>query len=421
VKILDAQAGCEAPVYHSEARGPVAFTQDGNLLVSTPKQSQCEVLDIETGRELIRRGLGGQLEGLAVSLDGKRFACVVYFHPSSRPGYRDMQVWDIETGRRLTTLSKPDVRQLATPRSWVGVSLWCGSLFPGSVKLVSKGSPADMAGLKGGDRIISINDQQVSSSHELQRLMASQGVGSTIRLAVERDKSRVQLNVIPAEFPKDKDHLYYRPCLSFTRDGKQIVSGIGVSEDEAEAVVAQIWDAETGHPVRTLKPNPATSECIPFDFRANGGRFAFRTVGERTLNVVDAQTWRQLLAIATDPDSRFELSQDGKYIAFWQAGNAITLLDIETGREGVSLNGHTDQVTFIAFSRDGKRIFTTERGSILRVWDAQSGRELITEELHMEELDSAALSPDGRFLAVTGGNDGVVILKAADWRTPERQ
>lgn len=55
------------------------------------------------------------------------------------------------------------------------------------VKTVLKGSPADDAGLKAGDRLDSVKDTSLDSLSDVARVFGKAGVGDTVKLTVERD------------------------------------------------------------------------------------------------------------------------------------------------------------------------------------------------------------------------------------------
>jgi len=65
----------------------------------------------------------------------------------------------------------------------------------------------------------------------------------------------------------------------------------------------------------------------------------------------------------------------------------------------VTLRGHSDVVSGVAFSLDGKRLATTSQDQTAKVWDAESGKELLTLRGHSGPLEGVAFSPDGRRLA----------------------
>jgi len=74
--------------------------------------------------------------------------------------------------------------------------------------------------------------------------------------------------------------------------------------------------------------------------------------------------------------------------------------DAESGKELLTLRGHSDVVSGVAFSPDGKRLATASNNA--KVWDAESGKELLTQRGHDDVVLDVAFSPDGKRLATAG-------------------
>ncbi len=75
--------------------------------------------------------------------------------------------------------------------------------IPPQVEEVSAGYPAEAAGLKKGDLILSINGKDISTWEELQQIVTN-SQGRELSLKVKRDDETVEINVIPRLF-KDKN------------------------------------------------------------------------------------------------------------------------------------------------------------------------------------------------------------------------
>src|SRR5262249_18547252 len=77
------------------------------------------------------------------------------------------------------------------------------------------------------------------------------------------------------------------------------------------------------------------------------------------------------------------------------------------GRALLTLSGHTDRVSGIAFSPDGTRLATASWDQTAKVWDAAVGRALLTLSGHTDWVYRLAFSSDGTRLAKASG-DGTV-------------
>ena len=79
--------------------------------------------------------------------------------------------------------------------------------------------------------------------------------------------------------------------------------------------------------------------------------------------------------------------------------------DAESGKELLTLRGHTDSVRGVAFSPDGKRLATASYDHTAKVWDAESGKELLTLGAHSNHVSGVAFSPVGKRLATASADN----------------
>jgi GTPase SAR1 family protein/predicted MPP superfamily phosphohydrolase len=87
----------------------------------------------------------------------------------------------------------------------------------------------------------------------------------------------------------------------------------------------------------------------------------------------------------------------------------VRLWDSVTGRARHRLEGHSDQVSSVAWSPDGRTLASGSGDKTIRLWDYANGRTRHTLEGHSDQVLSVAWSPDGRTLA-SGSTDKTIRL-----------
>jgi S1-C subfamily serine protease len=67
---------------------------------------------------------------------------------------------------------------------------------------IEEGGPADKAGLRKGDVILSAADHAVTGVDDLHRCLTEESIGAPVRLEVKRQSEKVVLEVVPAELQR---------------------------------------------------------------------------------------------------------------------------------------------------------------------------------------------------------------------------
>ena len=376
------------------------------------------------------RSLGTRAFSAAFSPDGKRLAVI--------GDNGTVVVWDPATGKELLRLPgsttpgelvsgnrvvySPDGRLLAA----------CDN---NAVKLYDAASGTLVRELSGDQSEV----LAVAISRDGRRI-ASGSLDGKVRIWDTASGS--MLHLLEA-------HTDWIESLDFSPDGKWLASG---SND----YTLKVWDVLTGDLLRNYAGSTAVIDSISFS--PDGTRLAFTDgyihvwrLDQGSLPLPDSIADHELLNLAGGIYVKF--SPDGKFLAAAGGPEEAKLRDAATGRELISLVGHTDWVMGLAFSPDGATLASTSLDGTVRlwsllpgnerltvkgqggaygtriafnpmapefavneddgtatIWDAATGRPKLTLSGHTDGVMAVAFSPDGRRIA-TGSLDATVIVR----------
>jgi WD40 repeat protein/serine/threonine protein kinase len=152
-------------------------------------------------------------------------------------------------------------------------------------------------------------------------------------------------------------------------------------------------------------------------FNADGTRLASTSVDGK-VKIWDATTGRDLLTLKghSGRARNVAFSPDGASLASCGDDRTVRVWDAATGRETFALKGMDHFSGGVAFSPDGTRLAAASADSTVRVWDAKTGAEVLTLEGHKDWAHGVAFSPDGTRLASTSGDRTVKVWDAKTGR-----
>ncbi len=163
-------------------------------------------------------------------------------------------------------------------------------------------------------------------------------------------------------------------------------------------LAGQAWDSASISQIQELLdrhlPKPGQQDLRGFEWY-----YLWRLTHSELLNLSHAG---MVSSVAFSPSGTI-------LVTAGDADQGVKLWDVATGKELMSLKGHTKIVNQVAFSADGKKLATASNDHTARLWEVATGRELAILKPHTAEVSSVAFSPSDKILA-TGSYDKTIKL-----------
>jgi WD40 repeat protein len=429
----------------------VSFSPDGMILAIACDDNKVRLWDISTIDPLgdissqikYLEGKANGISSVTFSPDGKILACIIsryIFHPDYKAydkkgkEKKSIILWDLETGKSLqpfekmeeifTDLSEKEYESIDTI-----VFSHDGKILAGRIEKIlaeSSSFSVKLWDIKTGKLIKTIEDKENQFS-----AIAFSRDDRKIATGCGEYRDRIMLY----DVTEDKTSLFLKDLsntvtsLSFS----DTILACGVMRDmlSTNNITVNLLDIKTGKEINNFETvgegNTFTVFSPDGKLLAAGSKDSELSMTESKIKpienkviLIEADRGKEILQIEALPPMSF--SPDGKILACSDKNNRVKLLDISTGKEILTLKGHSKKINSISFSPSGKIIATGGDDMKIKLWDIISGKEKGTI-ISTGQEDWAIIGEDYRFdstfkgmktIHFVTGNKPVVLLQLKD-------
>ncbi len=386
----------------------VSFSPDGMTLAIACDDNMVRLLDVSTIDSMgdissqIRhlKGKANYISSLTFSPDGKILACIIknyIFNPdyniSGKYKYgkekSSITLWDLQTGKSLPAIEKTDFTDPYEKNEVTDKVIFS---HKGDILAGSGSSSVKLWDIKTGKLLKKIEDKEhyiTSIAFTGDDSAIATACGNTVKLY---DITGNNILLIVKELPNI--------VTSLSLSNNILAAGMIRNEIYSKnKTTVSLRDIKTGEEIHNIETGDKENLNTFLTFSPSGNILA--TAGDDIEIILwEADTWEKILQVEGLPPVSF--SSDGKILAYSTVNNGIKLLDTATGKEILTLKGHSKKINSMSFSPSGKLIATAGDDMKIKLWDTISGKESGTI-ISTDENDWAVINEDCRFDATLKG------------------
>jgi WD40 repeat protein len=383
---LDTGQTVGPPFLHDSSVLKAVFTRDGSKLLTSTRGGTLHVWDLRTGRGTDLPPQGTEINGLALSPDGRRFA--------SATDFGVVRLWDTDSLRPVGRAYRHTVGVTALTFSRDGRRLALG-MQDGGVQIVELPPSREIAPpVLLGSEICAL---QYTGDGDRLLAGAVHGGAWLVKAATGQ----------PVSGPLMNPENWVVECAALSPDGRTLAMGRWEGPEGFWRGRVEWWDpvagtrrdqsAEQPAPIRVVIYSPDGRRLFACGDRlkVEGGAALWEVASRRRLRPLLQSLGKVVVRQAAfDPGGRMLLvaCSDGR-ARLW---DTETDTEIDPDRPLV----HASAVRACAFDREGRRALTGSQDGTARLWDVE-GRRLLVEPLrHDAEVSAVAFSPDGQTLLI---------------------
>jgi WD40 repeat protein len=418
-RVWEAVSGQEVSrMEHGHPVTSVAFSPDGKWVVSGTDSGTILVWEAVSGQEIAHMVHDLAINSIAFSPDGKWVV--------SAGSDRTARVWEAISGREVSHMDHGDLVSsvaFSPDGKWVISGSWDGTArvwdaFTGleAARMDHEGWVTSVDFSPDGEWVISggydglARVWEAFSGLEVDNRDHTEWVTSVAfspdgkRVASADDDGKVWVWEPAGRMVAQMLHKELVSSVGFSPDGKWVVSS---SVD----VTVRVWEAANGREIRRV------SHGGPVNFAAFSpdGKWVVSASDDGTARVWESTGgWEVAQMFHHDEVTSIALSKDGGLLASASKDGTARVWEVNNGSE-VARMIHGSPVNSIAFSPDGEWVVSGSEDGVARVWEAKNGKE-ISRMIHDRPIISVAFSPDSKLVVSGSAYDIIRVWEAASGR-----